>query len=65
MYGVTMDATHPNNFAALLYNGMIHPLTSYGIRGVIWYQGENNAPRARSYRQLFPNLIRDWRTKGI
>lgn len=63
MYGVTMDATHPNNFAALLYNGMIHPLTSYGIRGVIWYQGENNAPRARSYRQLFPNLIRDWRTK--
>ena len=25
MYGATIDATHPNNFASLLYNGMIHP----------------------------------------
>jgi sialate O-acetylesterase len=44
-----------------LYNGMIAPLTPYAIRGVIWYQGESNAPRPREYRKLFPALIQDWR----
>jgi sialate O-acetylesterase len=45
----------------LLYNGMIHPLTGYKIRGAIWYQGESNAGRAVEYRTLFPALIKDWR----
>lgn len=46
-----------------LYNGMIAPLTPGAIRGVIWYQGENNArpPRDREYRDLFPALITGWR----
>ena len=44
-----------------LYNGMIAPLTSYTIKGVIWYQGESNTGRAYRYRALFPTLIRDWR----
>ncbi len=26
-----------------LYNGMIHPLVPYGLRGFLWYQGEGNA----------------------
>jgi sialate O-acetylesterase len=40
---------------------MIAPLQPYAIRGVIWYQGESNAPRAEAYRSLFPALIADWR----
>lgn len=46
-----------------LFNSMIAPLTSATIRGVIWYQGENNAraPRDREYRELFPALITGWR----
>ncbi len=46
-----------------LYNGMIAPLTGYGIRGVIWYQGEANAyvPAARAYRNIFGAMITDWR----
>ena len=51
----------PNSAYSLLYNGMIHPLKDFRIRGVVWYQGENNAARAHAYRTLFPNLIRDWR----
>jgi sialate O-acetylesterase len=44
-----------------LYNAMIHPLTRYAIKGVIWYQGEQNTDRGYQYRKLFPTLIRNWR----
>jgi len=44
-----------------LFNGMIAPLLSYTIKGVIWYQGEANTSRALEYRRLFPALINDWR----
>jgi sialate O-acetylesterase len=46
---------------AELYNGMIAPLIPYGIKGVIWYQGESNAQRAWQYRRLYPDLIQNWR----
>ena len=47
---------------SVLYNGMIAPLVSYGIRGAIWYQGESNAGRAYQYRTLFPAMIQNWRS---
>ncbi len=53
----------PNSYPTLLYNGMIHPLVPYGIRGAIWYQGESNEDRAVQYRRVFRNLITDWRTQ--
>lgn len=46
---------------AELYNGMVAPLVPYGIRGVIWYQGEANTDRAAQYGVLFPELIKGWR----
>jgi sialate O-acetylesterase len=46
-----------------LYNAMISPLLNYCIKGVAWYQGESNAERPIEYRELFPALIRNWRTK--
>ena len=44
-----------------LYNGMIHPLQDDAIRGVVWYQGENNAGRADEYPDLMKLLIGSWR----
>lgn len=44
-----------------LYNGMIHPIVPYAIRGALWYQGEANTGRAAAYRSLFPLMIEDWR----
>jgi len=49
--------------SALMFNGMIAPLMPYGIRGVIWYQGEGNADRGAEYRRLFPEMIRSWRER--
>lgn len=45
------------------FNGMIHPLIPYGIKGFLWYQGENNASKAKQYAELQPMLIDDWRVR--
>lgn len=45
----------------LLYNGIIHPLVGYGIRGVIWYQGEANTTAPGIYAKLFENMVVEWR----
>lgn len=46
-----------------LYHGMISPLVPYGIKGVIWYQGEAHADHKGyyGYRDLFGALIESWR----
>ncbi|NDC62913.1 MAG: sialate O-acetylesterase [Planctomycetia bacterium] len=44
-----------------IHSGVLTPSIGYGIRGVIWYQGESNSGRAYQYRELFPLLIRSWR----
>jgi len=51
----------PNDYPTLLFNAMVNPLIPYGVRGVIWYQGESNAGRAYQYRKAFPLMITDWR----
>jgi sialate O-acetylesterase len=58
---VPPDPRQSSDRPAVLFNGMIAPLTSYSIKGVIWYQGESNTDRPMQYRKLFPTLIRDWR----
>ncbi len=44
-----------------LYNGMIHPLRNFTIKGAIWYQGEGNSSRANKYRDLMATMINQWR----
>lgn len=51
------------NVCTVLYNAMIAPLVPFGVKGVIWYQGESNAGRAYQYRTLLPTLIEDWRSR--
>jgi sialate O-acetylesterase len=38
-----VDPIHNNQTSCALFNGMIAPLVPFGIKGVIWYQGEANA----------------------
>ena len=53
----------PNDYPSVLYNGMVHSIEKLAIKGVIWYQGENNAGRAVEYRKAMPLLINDWRKR--
>jgi sialate O-acetylesterase len=45
-----------------LYNGMIHALTPFAIRGAIWYQGESNRNDGLLYAKKMEALIGGWRT---
>ena len=44
-----------------LYNGQLRPLIGYGIRGTIWYQGEDNIPRYDYYAELLKTMVEGWR----
>lgn len=54
----------PNNWTRPLamFNGMLHPLVNYTIKGFIWYQGESNVGHADQYVQRFSNMIQLWRS---
>lgn len=44
-----------------LYNGMVHPIVPYAIRGAIWYQGESNLRDGIRYHEKMKALIYGWR----
>lgn len=61
-----VHAWHPDPASwgpAALFNGMVAPATPFGIKGVIWYQGESDTtgPLAPLYEKTFTGLITDWR----
>ncbi len=64
-----MDAAFwPRWWAGALFNSHIAPLRNYAVKGVIWYQGENNAAghggaakTSESYQRLMHLLIDSWR----
>lgn len=55
------DITSRNRTPTVLWNGMMHPLAGYTMRGVIWYQGEDNVPRYATYANMLAAMIGGWR----
>ena len=51
----------PRPMPGSIFNAMINPLTLFGIKGAIWYQGEANADNGWAYRTYLPMLIAGWR----
>ncbi|MGI4866087.1 MAG: sialate O-acetylesterase [Janthinobacterium lividum] len=49
--------------ATTLYNGMLHPIEGYGIKGTIWYQGESNYDNPDEYATRLATLVKQWRTQ--
>jgi sialate O-acetylesterase len=47
----------------MIYNAMIAPIGPYGIKGVLWYQGESNAGSPDNYEALLRAWMADWRTQ--
>ena len=46
-YPAELLPPHDVQNATALYNGMIHPLEPFPLRGAIWYQGESNSSEGR------------------
>ena len=57
------DIKSPNRQPTVLFNGMLNPIIGYGIRGAIWYQGEDNIPRYQDYAQQMKTMVSLWREK--
>ena len=60
-YPAELQPPHDVQNATALYNGMIHPLHPFPIRGAIWYQGESNSDEGRLYTERMKALIGGWR----
>jgi sialate O-acetylesterase len=46
----------------MAFNGTISPLMNYGIKGVIWYQGEANGGEDEIYTHKMNALVSSWRS---
>jgi len=57
------DGTGPADPMATggLFNGMIAPVCTQTVRGVIWYPGGANLAKPAEYASMLPMLINDWR----
>ena len=62
--GATSPPAYHGRFHCGYYNAMIHPIRKFSTRGILWYQGEDNALTTREaveYRKFLPLMIRGWR----
>lgn len=59
-----VDSLKANAANGGIYNGMIHPLAPYTMRGIIWYQGESNCLSGDTaiYTDRTQALVKGWRT---
>ena len=48
-------------FPTTLYNGMVHPVVPYAIKGALWYQGESNRGEGDEYYHKMRALVGGWR----
>ena len=56
------DIKSKNRTPTVLYNGMLHPLIGFSMRGAIWYQGEDNVTRYSTYADMLTTMIGGWRS---
>src|ERR1035437_7432364 len=60
-YPAELLPPHDLEQATALYNGQIHPLHPFALRGAIWYQGESNSTEGMLYADHMRALISGWR----
>ena len=45
----------------IMYNGMLHPLIGYTVKGFLWNQGESNINQHDTYPQRLARMVEIWR----
>lgn len=60
-YPAELLPPHDVQSPTALFNGMIHPLCPFTLRGAIWYQGESNSDEGKLYTEHMKALVGGWR----
>jgi sialate O-acetylesterase len=47
----------------VLFNSKVAPLTNYKIKGMLWYQGEENRHNPEDYSKMLPAMVKDYRNR--
>jgi sialate O-acetylesterase len=58
------DPAEDQHQPTVMFNGMLHPVIPYAIRGVLWYQGESitgGAAGVELYPHVMETLVKTWR----
>jgi sialate O-acetylesterase len=58
------DPAEDQHQPTVMFNGMLHPVIPYAIRGVTWYQGESivgSAAGIQLYPHVMETLVQTWR----
>jgi sialate O-acetylesterase len=48
---------------ASIYRAMVAPILGYGVKGMIWYQGESDIFKPAHYRKNLPKMLTDLRER--
>ena len=60
---------NPYQMPGVLYNGMLHSLKNYTVKGFIWYQGCSNRNNPEQYKRLQPAFVKmlrkDWNNEKM
>jgi sialate O-acetylesterase len=62
--GPMRDPVQDQHEPTVLFNGMLHPVIPYAIRGAIWYQGESivgGKAGIQNYPHVMETLVTQWR----
>jgi sialate O-acetylesterase len=62
-----LASSHPEKQAqdapGALFPVFVEPLLPFGLKGVLWYQGEHNTGRNIIYHYALSNMIANWRSR--
>jgi sialate O-acetylesterase len=64
--GPLRDPVQDQHQPTVLYNGMLHAILPFAMRGVIWYQGESivgGRDGVALYPHVMESLVKDWRAQ--
>ncbi len=59
--GTFMSGYKWTTIPSTCYNSMVYPIAGYGVKGVIWYQGEGNSGEYSRYESYYNSLTDLWR----
>ena len=55
------EVKNPTTTPCVPYHGKIAPMTTFAVRGFLWYQGESNRDNADLYQSLMPAFVAELR----